>query len=341
MQGGPITGIGAWVTRPMFFTFAVLLTLALWIDGVGLYHSLGVEIVIWLFYALGFNLLLGYSGLASFGHGAYFGLGAYAFGLAQLHLGGNVWLSLALAMACTTLAGTVVATFISHRRGIYYTLMTIAFGQVFWFIAIKWHRITGGEDGLLNVFRPQVHVLFSTLDLKPNSSLYYFVLAVFMLEVIALWRLIHSAFGIIIQAVKEKQMRATFIGYNVWLYKWLVFALSAALSGLAGGLFTMAQESAYPDVMSLHTSGIVVMMTLIGGGLVSFWGPVIGVVLFFVARDLLGVLTEAWLLWYGLMFMIIVLFNPEGIAGAWRQLMQRQFRFGGGREIAILRALRR
>ncbi len=341
MQDDPITGIGAWVTRPMLCTFAVLLTLPLWIERVGLYHYLGVEIVIWMIYALGFNLLLGYAGLASFGHGAFFGLGAYAFGLAQLHLGGNVWLSLALAMAGTMLAGTVVATFISHRRGIYYTLMTIAFGQVFWFIAIKWHRITGGEDGLLNVFRPQVHVLFGTLDLKPNPSLYYFVLAVFVLEVIALWRLIHSPFGKIVQAVKQNEMRAAFIGYNVWLYKWLVFALSAALSGLAGGLFTMAQESAYPDVMSLHISGIVVMMTLVGGGLVSFWGPVVGVVLFFVARDLLGVLTEAWLLWYGLMFMAIVLFKPEGLAGAWKQLMQRLFRGEGRRAFAILRLLRR
>ena len=114
------------------------------------------------------------------------------------------------------------------------------------------------------------------------------------------------------------------MGYNVWLFKWIVFSLSAALAGLAGALFTMAQESAYPDVMSLHVSGMIVMITLVGGGLVSFWGPVVGTVVFFLARDLLGTYTDTWLLWFGLMFMAIVLFRPEGIVGGWRMLLARR-----------------
>jgi branched-chain amino acid transport system permease protein len=105
----------------------------------------------------------------------------------------------------------------------------------------------------------------------------------------------------------------------VWVYKWLAFTLSALVAGLAGGLFALAQQSAYPNVMSLHQSGLVVMMALIGGGLVSFWGPVLGVVLFFVARDLLGAYTETWLLWYGLLFMLVVIFKPEGLAGMLRK----------------------
>jgi branched-chain amino acid transport system permease protein len=104
--------------------------------------------------------------------------------------------------------------------------------------------------------------------------------------------------------------------------------LSAGLSGLAGSLFAMAQNSAYPNVMSLHNSGFVVMMVLIGGGLVSFWGPVVGTAVFFLARDLLGAFTETWLLWYGLMFMGIVLFRPEGVAGAWQDLVRRRGRAG-------------
>jgi branched-chain amino acid transport system permease protein len=140
--------------------------------------------------------------------------------------------------------------------------------------------------------------------------------------VIGLWRLTHSPFGKVIQAIKQNEMRAGFIGYNVWLYKWLVFTLSAGISGLAGSLFAMAQESAYPDVMSLHASGFVVMMTLVGGGFVSFWGPVVGAVAFFLARDLLGSMTETWLLWYGLMFMCIVMFKPEGITGIWQDLFR-------------------
>ena len=318
-----LTGSDKLITRPMMVLFAALVTLPFWIGPIGLYQYLGVEIVIWMIFALGFNLLLGYSGLPSFGHGAYFGLGAYAFGLFQLNMGENLFLALLSAVAVAALGGAIVASFISHRRGIYFALLTIAFGQVFWFIAMKWHRLTGGEDGLLNIPRGNLSIGLVEVGLKDNTVLYYFALAVLAAVVIGLWRLVHSPFGKVIHAIKQNEMRAGFIGYNVWLYKWLVFTLSASIAGLAGGLFAMAQESAYPDVMSLHASGFVVMMTLIGGGFVSFWGPVVGAVIFFLARDLLGAVTETWLLWYGLMFMAIVLFKPEGAAGAWQDAVAR------------------
>jgi branched-chain amino acid transport system permease protein len=318
------TGVAAWITRPMLITFALLVSLPLWIDSVGLYQYLGVEIVIWMVFALGFNLLLGYTGLPSFGHGAYFGIGAYAFGLSQLHLAESLWLGILCAMFFAAIGGALVALFLSHRRGIYYALLTIAFGQVFWFLSIKWHRLTGGEDGLLNIPRPDLELGFVSISLASNQALFYFVLALFVLVVIGLWRLIHSPFGTVIKAIKQNEMRTAFIGYNVWLYKWSVFTLSASIAGLAGGMFAMAQESAYPDVMSLHASGFVVMMVLIGGGMVSFWGPVIGAAVYFLARDMLGAATETWLLWYGLMFMAVIMFKPEGIAGAWQGLVKRR-----------------
>lgn len=316
-------GNGAWVTRPMLLLFVVLISLPLWIDAIGLYQYLGVEILIWTIFALGFNLLLGYTGLPSFGHGAFFGIGAYGFGLVQIHWMESLWLGMACGIVGAALAGGLVAAFLSHRRGIYFALLSIAFGQVFWFIAIKWHGVTGGEDGLLNIPRPDVDLGFVAFSLQSNQGLFYFTLFVFALAVIGIWRIVHSPFGRVIQAIKQNEMRASFVGYNVWLHKWLVFTLSAALAGLAGGLFAMAQQSAYPDVMSLHASGIVVMMTLVGGGMVSFWGPVIGAVVFFLARDLLGAATETWLLWYGLMFMLVVLFKPEGIAGLWQHHKHR------------------
>jgi branched-chain amino acid transport system permease protein len=318
------TGIGAWITRPMLITFAVLLSLPFWIDSVGLYQYLGVEIVIWMVFALGYNLLLGYTGLPSFGHGAYFGIGAYAFGLSQLHLAQSVWLGLFCSILFAALGGAAVAAFLSHRRGIYYALLTIAFGQVFWFLSIKWHTLTGGEDGLLNIPRPDLEFAVFSVSLDSNQALYYFALALFIVLVIGLWRLIHSPYGTVIKAIKQNEMRTGFIGYNVWLYKWSVFTLSASIAGLAGGMFAMAQESAYPDVMSLHASGFVVMMVLIGGGMVSFWGPVIGAAVYFLARDMLGAATETWLLWYGLMFMAVILFKPEGIAGAWQSFVGRR-----------------
>ncbi|HWK97375.1 MAG TPA: branched-chain amino acid ABC transporter permease [Pseudolabrys sp.] len=163
---------------------------------------------------------------------------------------------------------------------------------------------------------------FASFDLKSNVALFYFVLAISVVVTIFLWRLVHSPFGRVVKAIKQNEMRARFIGYNVWAYKAAVLILSACLSGMAGGMFAMAQNSAFPDVMNLHYSGYVVMMTLVGGGLVSFWGPVIGAAAFFLARDVIGAVTTGWMLWLGLCFVILVLFKPEGIAGLFQGYMR-------------------
>jgi branched-chain amino acid transport system permease protein len=152
------------------------------------------------------------------------------------------------------------------------------------------------------------------------------VVAVLAVCLVFAWRLVHSPFGKALQAIRMNETRARFVGYNVWLTKWLVFTLSGAIAGLAGGLLAISQESAYPNVMSVHASGLVVMAVLIGGGTVSFWGPIIGALVFIVARDLLGAWTPSWLLWYGLLFMAVVLFQPEGIAGAWQARAAKWFR---------------
>src|SRR5436190_1097887 len=182
------------VTPAMLVLWLVLATVPLWITRIGLYPYLGIEILIWSLYALAFNLVLGTAGLPSFGHGAYFGIGAYAFGLCQLEIVANLWICLSAAAAVP-------------------------------------------------------------------------VLAVFAVGAAALWRLVRSPYGRVVAAIRQSEVRASHLGYNVWLYKVAVFALSAAVSGLAGGLFAMAQLAAFPDVMSLHQSGYVVMMTLVGGGL--------------------------------------------------------------------------
>ena len=215
-------------------------------------------------------------------------------------------------MLAAALLGALVALFISHRRGIYYALLTIAFGQVFWFVAIKWHSAhrrrgrpaqhqapAGGfrlRDASISRATRPCSTSASPCSPSPWS---------------ALWRLVHSPLGRVLSAIKQNETRAAFVGYNVWLYKWLAFTVSAGVAGLAGGMFAMAQQSAYPNVMSLHNSGFVVMMVLIGGGLVSFWGPVIGAAFFILARDLLGAYTETWLLWYGLVFMAWCCSSPR------------------------------
>jgi len=311
----------AWVTKSMLLTAALLASFPLWAERVGLYPYLGVEVAIWMLYALGYNLLLGYTGLPAFGHGAFFGVGGYAYGLCYLSLTQNPIICLGCALLAAACAAGLVGCLVAHRRGIYFALLTIASGQVFWFLAMKLRSVTGGEDGLLNLRRAAL--------LQDNVRLFYFVTAVLGVAVVLLWRLVHSPFGKALQAIRMNETRARFVGYHVWLTKWAVVTLSGAVAGLAGGLMAMAQESAYPDVMSVHSSGFVVMATLIGGGTVSFWGPVLGGLVFVVARDLLGALTETWLLWYGLLFVGVVLFQPEGIAGAFSHYRQKLSRRAG------------
>lgn len=308
----------AWVTPQMWLAFAVFGTLPMWIEPIGLYQYLGLEVLIWMIFALGFNLLLGYTGLPSFGHGAFLGIGAYAFGVAQFEGWANLWFCLFAAVAISTLFGALTALFLAHRRGIYFALMTIAFGQIYFFIASKWTSVTGGEDGLLNIRRLPVELGVAAIDIADNRALYYLVFGCFVLTTIVLWRLVNSPFGRILRAIKQNETRVAYIGYRVRLFKWAAFTLSCAFAGLAGALFAMAQESAYIQVMSLQWSGVVVLMVLIGGGFVSFWGPVVGVVFYFVLRDVLGAYTETWLLWFGLVFMASVMFKPDGIAGMWQ-----------------------
>jgi branched-chain amino acid transport system permease protein len=314
----------AWVTGPILLSLVLFGTMPFWIEAVGLYQYLGVEVLIWVIFALGFNLLLGYTGLPSFGHGAFLGIGAYAFGLAQFEVWPNLWFCLAASVVVTALFGAVTALFLSHRRGIYFALMSIAFGQIFYFIASKWTDVTHGEDGLLNIQRLPVELGLTQLSIRDNAELYYLCFAIYAVLVIVLWRLTNSPFGRLLRSIKQNETRVAFVGYPVTLYKWAVFTLSCAIAGLAGGLFAMAQEGAYINVMSLQWSGIVVLMVLIGGGFVSFWGPVLGVALYFVARDVLGAYTDTWLLWFGLMFVVLVMFKPQGLAGIWQDLSRRR-----------------
>jgi len=306
---------GSPFTPSMGVFVALVLTAPLWLEPVGLYQYLGIEVAIWFIFALGFNLLFGYAGLHSFGHGAYLGVGAYAFGLYEQNVAVDLWGGLAVAVLAAGLAGALVGALISHRRGIYFALLSIACGQVFWFCAIKLHSITGGEDGLLGIPRPDLVIGPVRIELAGNAALYWFVAVILVVVIVVLWRVVNAPFGRVLQAIRQNEMRARFVGYDVWKIKWLAFTLSAAFAGLAGGLFAMAQESAYPDVMSINQSGLIVMMVLVGGGLVSFWGPVLGVLVYFLARDILGGLTETWLLWFGLMFVIVVMARPEGLAG--------------------------
>ena len=310
----------------MLVLWLVLATVPLWIARVGLYPYLGIEILIWSLYALAFNLVLGTAGLPSFGHGAYFGIGAYAFGLCQFNVVANLWICLAAAFVVAGLAGALVALFISHRRGIYYAFMTIAFGQIFWTLAIKSHRITGGEDGLLKIARLPadfgVRVVRSRRQCRVLLFRAHRVRArchrAVAAGAFALWP---RDRGDQAERNPRRASRLSMSG-STRRRSSRCRRRSRALPAACSRWRSLPH---FPDVMSLHQSGYVVMMTLVGGGLVSFWGPVVGVFLFLIARDVIGALTNAWMLYFGLLFIAVVLFRPEGIAGAVTAALAKPF----------------
>src|SRR3546814_906325 len=168
-------------------------------------------------------VLLGYTGLPSFGHGAVLGSGAYAFGLAQFEVWPNLWFCLAAAIIVTGLFGAVTALFLSHRRGIYFALMTIAFGQIYYFVASKWTSVTHGEDGLLNIARLPAQLGVVDLPTAGNVEFYYLCFAAYAVLVVLLWRLTNSPYGRVLRAIKQNPTRVAFVGYPVTIYKWSVF----------------------------------------------------------------------------------------------------------------------
>src|SRR5260370_16883388 len=220
------------VTPAMLVLWLVLATGKLWIGRVGLYPYVGIEILIWSLFALAFNLVLGTAGLPSFGHGAYFGIGAYAFGLCQFNLVANLWVCVAALLGIGALAGALVGLFISHRRGIYYAFMTIAFGQIFWTVAIKSHSITGGEDGLLKIVRLPADFGVVSFDLTDNVALYYFVLIVFALALAAMWRLLHSPLGPVVPATTPSETTTSHHGCHVWSLQASIITLTTACAGM-------------------------------------------------------------------------------------------------------------
>jgi branched-chain amino acid transport system permease protein len=312
---GSGTGWRKHLSNPMWILF-LLFALFPCIPFIGKYISLGTEVVIWSLFALGFNILLGYTGLPSFGHGAFFGIGAYAAGIFFLRVSKGVWGPLLMSVLVAGIFAALIGFLVAKKRGIYFALITIAVSQVFYFIAFRWDEVTGGETGLSGIDRMDIGLpkLFQ-IKISTPLSYYYFVLVVFIVCTLLIWRIVHSPFGKVLQAIRENEMRASYLGYHTAAYKWAAFAISGLFSGLAGGLYTLLINSAFASVLDWTQSGNVVMMTLLGGGTVNFFGPILGSAIFIASRDLLSAYWESWMLLYGLIFVFVILFIPSGILG--------------------------
>jgi branched-chain amino acid transport system permease protein len=276
---------------------------------------------IWLFaiFGLGLNLLLGYTGLLSFGQSTFFGSAAYVAGWLLKHYAINVFLALGIGIGVGALSALLVGYLCVQRSGLYFIMLTFALNQLFFFIAYQWTSVTGGEDGMPGVPRPA----FLAIDFKDPMNYYIFVALLFLASLWAMRRVVESPFGKILQAIRENEVRAAAVGYNVPRFKLAAFVIAGAFSGLAGVLYAMLFGIVPLEAIGFVTSGNVVFATLIGGS-GSLYGPVIGSFVFIWLSESMSVVWERWPLLLGVAFVIVVLFFRGGVVEAWSRFWRWQ-----------------
>jgi branched-chain amino acid transport system permease protein len=292
-----------------------LLTAPFWLPLVHGYEALGTRVLVLGLGAMSLNFLLGFTGVLSFGHAAYFGLGAYGAGLTLKLLAPSTPLAIALGMLLGIVAGAALGALIARRRGVYFAMVTIAFGQVFYFIAFRWNALTGGDDGLRGFSRQPIDFGFFRLDiLNDLTAFYYFVLVCFAGALAIMAFLLRSPFGRTLLAIRENERRARFLGIPVEQHIWLSFVISCAFMSMAGTLYALLNNFADPKGLHYTQSGDFVIMAVLGG-MRSFWGPLLGAAVFVVLQDYLSSVTTNWQSLIGLMFVVVVLFFPRGLLG--------------------------
>ncbi len=306
------------IRHPLFIAAVGLLLLPHIVLGVGFTYTIATEIAIFALVGIGYNLLLGYTGLLSFGHGMFFGLAAYAATLSQLHwFRDSFFLPLAVSVAFSALFGLVVGFLALRRRGVYFSLLTLAFTALTFYIVFRWTSFTGGENGLSGIRRfPALG-----LDLDSQPVFYHFVAAIVLAAAWLAWRVVHSPLGTVLKAIRENENRARFIGYPAGGYKLAAFVISATITGLGGSLMAYLKLFVSADSVHVNFSGEILAMTIFGG-VGNFLGPTLGAFFYVMFRELLSGYTAAWQFWFGLLFMGFILFSPSGLVGVGERLLR-------------------
>ena len=284
------------------------------------YVELVTQMVIYALFAMSLDLLIGYTGLASLGHAAYFGVAAYATGLLALRLGWNVWLALPASLVVAALTAALFGLLALRARGSYFLMITLALAQVLWGIASGWRELTGGDDGLPEVPRPDLGFGVSIVHTAP---FYYFTLLVAGIGMALLARIVASPFGHALRGIRESETRMRALGYNVWRYKYLAFVLSGMFAGLAGCLHVYFNRFVSPDTIHVVRSAEVLLMVILGGA-GTLVGPAIGAALITLLQNLISGYTERWVLILGVIYVAVALFAPRGLAGLVRDIRRRR-----------------
>jgi len=315
---GAAAPVHAGLSRGVQGTYLALLALALVAPLVGLYPVFGMKLLCFALFACAFNLLLGFTGLLSFGHAAFFGFAAYVAGWLAKAQGWTPELAILAGTATGAALGLVFGAVAIRRQGIYFAMITLALSQMVFFVCLQ-APFTGGEDGLQGVPRG---ALFGLLPLASDLTLYYVVLAIFVACFLFILRVVTSPFGQVLKMIRENEPRAISLGYEVDRYKLLAFVLSAALAGMAGSVKTIIMGFASLSDVHWAMSGEVILMSLLGG-VGTFFGPALGAGLVIALQNILADKVGEWVtVIIGVIFVVCVLAFRKGIVGeilAWRE----------------------
>jgi branched-chain amino acid transport system permease protein len=283
-------------------------------------------------FAMGYHISLGETGMLTFGHAAFFGLGAYGSGIFLVHVDPPAafgFLGIPIGVGLALVGGLLIGALSLRRRGTYLALITLAFGEMLYFTVFQWESLTGGDDGLYGMSTPGIGIpgvyVFRFTDtlggLVSSEMLFFlFVLAIFVVALYAIRRLKQSNLGHVFNAIRENEDRASFLGYDVYRFRLTAFVVSAAFSGLAGALYPTFLNFVGLDTLSWLLSGEVNFFILLGG-INTFVGPVVGSLSYYFITDYISAVTEHWELFVGLIFIALVLYLPEGIVGTARDYL--------------------
>lgn len=281
------------------------------------------EILIMALFAMSFNLLLGYTGLLSFGQAGFFGVGAYSTALLILKGWQSLSLILLVGIFTAALAAVVIGFLCVRRDEIYFAMITLGFGMMLFTIAHNWIELTGGSDGLPLATLPSLKLPGLELTLFDPRNMYFFILAVVIIGIFFLWRLVRSPFGLILTAVRENKERLTFVGADVRRVRLTAFTIAGGLAGLSGSLFCLFNSMATPDFMHWSYSAKPVLMTILGGTEV-FFGPAFGAAVFFLLEQAITTMTDNWMIFLGAILIPVVIFFPQGILGTMVKYFNRE-----------------
>jgi branched-chain amino acid transport system permease protein len=300
---------------------AALLTLAVapWVLA---RHQLSIltDLLIFGLFALSLDLIMGYAGMVSFGHAAYFGLGAYGSALVLIHFGQPIPVALLAGALLAAAVALPVGWFSTRARDIYFAMLTLAFAQLLYTVAYKWRDLTGGSDGIAGV--PKTALVWGGPSLASPPAFYAVVATAVVVSLIACRALVRSPFGRALEAIRENERRFTSLGRDARPFKLAVFVIAAGFAGLAGALFAPFRGFASPEVMFWVLSGQGLMM-VITGGIGTLVGPILGAMVFILVQEILSSYTQHWMIFTGAIFVLMVIFLPGGLVGTARRLTSR------------------